>query len=248
MVETTERAKIRGSYNHHICQFPEEINEINFFRFDKQLIREKQWAELPLASKSIFPAICSHCNSQGHCHPGQQRIAILSGCTEKTVRTGLKGLRRLEGFHMTSQVSARGHNNYRYIIDFPKQEKGKMFPFYKSIIEAGNWSLLTPSAQALYPVMRQFGFWENELNDKFNIHEYIERGYDYVDADIDILSDYAGIHESTLYKALHLLEDNNFIEDIGITEGRKTWKVFLKPDRRFEANYLNHEVSQKYNH
>jgi len=62
------------------------------------------------------------------------------------------------------------------------------------------------------------------------------------------LSDYAGIHESTLYKALHLLDDNNFIEDIGIIEGRKTWKVFLKPDRRFEANYLNHEVSQKYNH
>ena len=34
------------------------------------------------------------------------------------------------------------------------------FFFHKAIIEGGNWSLLTPSSHALYPVLRTFAFWD----------------------------------------------------------------------------------------
>jgi len=249
MIETAERTIIKGPYNHHIYEFPEEINEINFFTFEKKLILEKQWAALPPAAKSIFPVICSHCNAEGSCYPSEQTIAILSGCTAKTVQTGLKGLRSMEKvFHIKKKLTNIGHHRNTYQIDFPEQKKGIMFPFHKSIIESGNWSLLTRSAKALYPVMRAFSFWEDNLTDQFDIDDYKEREYDFVNAERDVLNDHAGIHGSTFYKALHSLQENYFIEDIGINGGYKTWKVFLRPKRGYEAEYMNKLVLKRYCH
>ncbi len=70
-------------------QFRDEINYINFFRFNKALVTQKLWANLPKASKSVYPVILVHCNAKGMAFPGQKTIAILSGRTEKTVREGI---------------------------------------------------------------------------------------------------------------------------------------------------------------
>jgi hypothetical protein len=54
-------------------QFKDEINETNFFWWDKKLIADKVWSELPPASKSVFPVIACHCNKRGVAFPVKEQ-------------------------------------------------------------------------------------------------------------------------------------------------------------------------------
>ena len=144
-------------------QFKEVINQINFFWWDKKLIKNKNWAELSKASKAVFPVIACHCNKKGIAFPSEETISALCGRTEKTVREGVKGLLGFPNFKWNHYITSRGHHSKEFHLRIPNPgEKGRCFPFYKWIIESGIWQNLKPTAQALYPVMRNFAFFDIE--------------------------------------------------------------------------------------
>lgn len=233
-------------------KFKENLNNNNYFRFDKALVREKKWARLPLASKSIFPVIGVHCNAHGKAWPSQETIGSLAGCTAKTVREGINGLKGLPGFKIDRYVTSRGHKGIKYYITLPPMdEKGRCFSFNKNIIEGGNWRQSKQSAQALYPVMRTFSFWdyeycidEEDIDDTDFSYEYKTRKFDLVNADIDLLADYSGIGLSTAYEAIKVLEDNFLIEETIPHEDLQTWKVFVVPPRIWKREFLNNNIKE----
>ena len=120
-------------------QFREKINYQQFFRFDKKLVENMNWALLPKSSKAVFPVIACHCNDKGESFPSERTIAIMSGRTDKTVRDGIKGLETFPGFKFTFYVTSRGRRAKRFYINQPSTDiKGRIFPFHKCIIEGGN--------------------------------------------------------------------------------------------------------------
>jgi len=145
----------------------------------------------------------------------------------------------------------------RYKVAFPPWERGLIFLFHKAIIEGGNWSRLTPTAQALYPVLRTYAFFDHEeymmREDDFEFDAddflslYKNREYDFVDADIDILTEYAGISKQSVRPALNKLKECFLIEDTHSLEcsNRTTWKIFSIPPQYFNRDYLNN-INKKY--
>ena len=231
-------------------QFKNKINETNFFWWDKELIRSKVWGGLPSASKAVFPVIVCHCNKNGIAFPSEGTISALCGRTEKTVRKGINGLDVLPNLHWERYVTKTGHYSRKFYYTRPNsRERGSCFPFYKWIIESGIWQELKPTAQALYPVMRYFSFFDRDLF--FEIDEilieddegdecYKNREYDYCDAEKDILADYAGINGYSLSSALDSLEENCLIESI---ENDDMWRVYIKSKDMtfFKRDYLNNK-------
>jgi hypothetical protein len=232
-------------------QFKETIDRIGHFWFDKKLIENKNWAALPPASKSVYPVIACYGNEKGESFPGEQTIAILSGRTDKIVRKGIVGLEDFPGVTVFPYITRRGRRSKRYIIERHK-ERGRCFPFYREVFEAGNWLHLKPSAQALYPVMRHYGYfdvhdYDTDLspNDFFEDSEnFRAREYEFCEAEIDILAEYAGITKRSVYDAIKNLEQCKLIEkdDYG------GWKVFLHPQGWYERSYLNQKIIRKYRH
>lgn len=243
-------------------QFKDEINYRNYFNFDKMLVHKKIWSKLPSSSKSIYPVIVVFCNRRGSCFPSQDTISILSGRTPKTVREGLSGLENADLMLTKVNITKRGHRNYTYFVDLAPKEKGRTFPLHKAIFEGGNWSKLLPSAHALYIVMRTFAFFDYEYYstepenlDKYadmseaefysDMH-YSKRDYDYVSADIDVLAEHAGISTEFVKKAQANLFDNYLILPAVSIDERDTWKIFKIPTRRFKAEWLNKEITKRY--
>lgn len=217
-------------------QFKETLNYSVFYKFDKMNVRNKKWARLPQASKSIYPVIAVHCDKEGVAFPGQLTIAILSGRTPKTVRDGISGLIGYPGFKVNKKITNTGHRAKKYKIDPAPNDRGRSFRFYKCFVYGGNWSQLTPSAQALYPVIQTFSlfdfeeyaFYEEEECEDLCHTEYFKDGhfkqrkYDFVNAEKDILAEYAGIGISTTYAALESLEEEFLIEKIDPINGHDT--------------------------
>jgi hypothetical protein len=238
-------------------QFKDTINYNSFFRFDKNLILNKIWASLPLSSKAIYPVIGVHCNAKGVAYPSERTIAILTGCAEKTVREGLKGLSALIGIE--HKVTNRGHFQNIYHYPVPPIKKGRVFFFHKAIILGGNWQELDESAQALYPVMKHFSFLDFEEYDSIEYEESLDRAYlgdyadaysvreyDFCNADIEALAEYAGIGRSTTYEAIRSLENKNLIAKTDPLNFAPTWKVFIIPPKYFKTEYLNEKISSRY--
>lgn len=237
--------------------FKEELNCENYFRFEKVIIRENIWAKLPQASKAIYPVIGVHCNVKGVAFPSELTIAILSGCTEKTVREGQKGLMGLRGFRIERYITNRGKRAIKYRINPPPMRKGQVFFFHKAVVEGGNWLHLTPTAQALYPVLRTFSF--------FDYYEYMDREcdepdydeeceifknrkYDLVNADIQVMAEFAGISIKSIPPAMESLKDNFLIEETEPVDGdySPTWKLFLIPPKYFLRDWLNQKTAKRY--
>lgn len=245
-------------------KFRDEINYINFFKFDRELVRSGKWANLPKASKSVYPVILAHCNARGTAFPGQETIAILSGRTEKTVREGIKGLQEFPGFKAYKILTGRGHLSYRYKIDITPDGKGRSFSLYKCLFESGYWSELSPCAHSLYIVMRTFAFFDGYLfcelenldeYEGYEVSELIENGiyqereYDFVNADMDLLADYAGISSDRGFTdALNSLEENHLIEPTDSIDGFNTWKIYRIPQFYIRRAWLNESVKKRYAH
>ena len=240
-------------------KFNKDLTLINFFRFDKMNIKNKKWSRLPKASKSIYPVIVVHCNTKGIAYPSELTLAILSGRTPKTVRAGIAGLMYYPGFTIERYVTSRGHRALRYVLNIPPNEKGRTFNLYKCIVTGGNWSLLTPGAQALYPVMKTFSFFDgDEYSDRegtefgYDIQGMIEAGefqirkYDFCNADLNILSEYAGIGKKTTINGLEKLEDNFLIKKTDPIDDRDTWKVYRVPPKIFKSDWLNEKALKRY--
>jgi hypothetical protein len=240
-------------------QFNKELYLKVYFRFDKVNVKNKRWSRLPTASKSIYPVIAVHCDSKGIAFPSEQTIAILSGRTPKTVRHGIAGLMHYPGITIERYVTGRGHRGIKYHLDIPPEERGRSFSFYKCIVAGGNWSQLTPGAHSLYPVMQAFSFFDSEeysyiedteyghdIQSMIEDGEYQNRVYDFCNADIDVLADFAGIGKKTAITSLTQLEDHFLIEQASSIDDRDTWKIFRTPPKIYKADWLNGEASRRY--
>ena len=221
-------------------------------------IKNKKWAKLPTASKSIYPVVAVHCNSKGVAFPSEETIAILSGRTPKTVREGIAGLLGYPGFTIERYITSRGRRSIKYHLKKTPDEKGRGFAFHKCIVDGGNWSFLTPSAHALYPVMRAFNFFDgdkySELEDtEYGYHiqamiedgEFQKRKYNFCNADIEILAEYAGITKRSIYRALTSLKEALLTEETYPIDENDTWKIYRTPDR-WDPNLLNHIAFKKF--
>jgi hypothetical protein len=131
-----------------------------FFRFDKEWIKNRHWAMLPKAAQAVLPVIAAHCNEVGESFPSEMTIAVMSGLREKAARAGIAALADLPGFRVSPYITNRGRRSKKFKIDFPPEEHNRSFFFYKHVIEGGNWRLLKPVSQALYPVMRYYGYFD----------------------------------------------------------------------------------------
>lgn len=211
---------LKGNFFHR--QDPAKISSTTtiFFRWDKDLVKSKGWASLSLSAKAVFPVIAAHCNKAGFCWPSQRIIAELAGYTEKTVREGIKGLKKVSfaGIN-TKKISGNGSIwpiTY-YFLQLPKLGKKGYFPFHKSLIDNKKWSRLTHSAQALYPAMRCFGY-----NDGYG-RKY--RPHDYCDKDKKDLAEYAGISVRSIDSALRSLERNKLVVPV---PKHSAWRVLVE--------------------
>ena len=227
-------------------QFKEDFNGNQHFWFDKKLIENMNWAMLPKASKAVFPVIACHCNSKGLSFPGERTIAIMAGRSDKVVREGIRGLVGFPGFKIGFFTTRRGRKAKRFHLKMPPKEKGRSFPFHKQIIEGGNWSQLKPSAAALYPVMRYYGYFDELTYDVtvFENYTFTERTHDFCEAETLLMAKYAGITRNSIHQALANLQDCCLIEPVDRGNGRE-WKVFLRPPKYYKRDYLNEKTMGK---
>lgn len=241
-------------------QFKEDWSRDSHFWFDKKLIEDKNWAALPQSSKAIYPVIGCHTDEKGEAFPGESLIAILSGLTEKTVRSGIVALEDFPHFKTKRYVTKRGKSSRKFNINPPPNIKGRAFPLYRGIIDTGNWLHLIPTAKALYPVMRHFSFFDENLcmlyadlenDESFDPTEFGEcyprRKWEFCEADTRILAAYAGISTKSLPTALGSLERHSIIETYS-DESFDGWKVFLHPPNYYKRDYLNQMILDKYPH
>jgi hypothetical protein len=220
-------------------KFKAELNEVNFFWWTKRMFEDLTWAGLPLASKAVLPVLAAGVSRKGKTKgwtwPSEMTIAIEAGISPKTVREGTKALETLwDGFKIARYITNRGRSAKKYHLSLPSANvKGKSFPFHGYIIESGQWQHLIPTAKALYPVMRHFGYFdyfEYDPDDGGADFEFGKREYDFCIAEEDYLAEFSGIHLKSIEPALRSLEKNWLIEpaDIMTDDGCGGWKVFLK--------------------
>ena len=230
--------------------FSEDLNETQFFLWDKKLIENKNWANLSKSAKCVFPVIACHCNQTGMSFPGEETLSALSGRSEKIVREGILNLQNFPGFRWEYYTTKRGRRSKKFFLTFPPKKRGQSFPFYRFILESGIWQNLRPSSQALYPVMRLFGFFdlelysdEEEIEEEFHDYKniYKQRDYDFCVAKKGNLVKYAGIARRSMPRALRDLEDNFLIEPL---EENKGWKVFLRSENNtyWKRDCLNSQI------
>jgi hypothetical protein len=151
------------------------------------------------------------------------------------------------------KTNRQGKRSKRFHIEIPPDEKGRAYPFHRSIIDEGNWRELKPTAMALYPVMRNLGkfdlekyLWEEEIEedglyDQFD-EIYKSREYDFCESSIAELSGLAGVSRRSIKCALISLEECFLIE----TFEQGIWKVFLQPRSYFNRRFLNKKIMRAY--
>lgn len=235
-------------------KYPEQIHWTAHFLFDGNIIQNFLWANLPNATKSIFPVIASFQNDRGYAYPSEQTIAILCGRTNKTVRNGVKGLSSLESVSLSHHVTPKGRRAKKFHIEPPPPESPLNFPFFTCVLEKGLWQHLSPSAQALYPVMRHFGFFDLQTYKRYNkgnegfSEELANRDFDYCIATREQLIHHSGISKQTLVTAFNSLESCELIKPLDKDPGGQTflWKVFFKTDCWFPRDLLNDKIAKRY--
>lgn len=218
--------------------FSENVNRTGFFRFPTDLIKSGLWAELSQATKSIYPVIGIHADRNGRAFPSQETIGILAGIRcEKTVRRGLEGLEKVPGFSRTKKPTRRGRWAYTYRIPPPPLRPGEMFPFYRMYCEGGNWSLISQSAHAVYPVLKTYAYFEFDYSGEVE-EGYGQREFDIADPELDLIAAQSGVSENSVRKALLELEEHGFIE----WEKEEVYKVFRLPRHIYKPEGLNSKM------
>jgi hypothetical protein len=227
--------------------FRDNLSHAGFFKFAKRLIRDRHWALLPTAAQAIYPVIGVHMNAQNKtAFPAEDRMAVLAGCTPKTVRAGVNALRDFPGFDIESYVTSRGRRSKKFTFsDIPSRGRD-YFAFHRIIIDGGNWRELRPAGKALYPVLRFFGFYdddamrENEDGDDFK-DALTARTFDYCEAEIPVLTEHSGLCRNSVKAAL------GDMERCGLTDrdedGRR--RVYRIPPFHFKREYLNSQLQHR---
>jgi hypothetical protein len=211
-----------------------------FFRFHRQVIRNRFWAKLPSSAKSVLPVIGRHTNKSGETWLSQETIAREAGLSRNTAAKGIQSLKQLPMFYVLDyRRSPRHWNVGNYQINPAPNVPGAAFFFHHSIVDSGTWAALHGSAHALYVVMRYFAV--------YDYYEYVSEGdegdvveeerfenvfYEFVpgDADARLLRTYAGISRRSFFRAKGELNEVGLIEDLEEPlENGARWKVYRFP-------------------
>lgn len=243
-------------------QFPEKINQKAFFRMNRSLVLKQYWAKLPLSSKTIYPVIAIHADANGKAFPSQKTIGLIAGCTPKTVREGLDGLMGFPGFRLDHWTTTRGKRACKYFVNPAPNKKGMTIRLSKAFFEGQNWSRLSSTAQALYPVMLAFSYFdfdiyesimyaedvelESQASEFFTNGDYEDRDFDIADPDYDSLAEYSGISYRSVKSALNSLEESYFISPTNDGEGDEYWKVLRLPSYIFHTKKKVSKAGGKY--
>jgi hypothetical protein len=236
-------------------KWTENVSNGLSFRVPRIIVEECYWAALSSASKSVYVPLLKFVNKNGSAFPSIRTLAIVSGVTEKTAGHGIKGLEGLPGFKKIRKVSRRGHIAYNYFIEEPPPDNKHTIWMSHSYINGGNWSLLTPTAQAVLPVLKCFSYWEIERYCKEQGMEYSPadlteiyrfREYDFVDADESIICEFAGVSKRSLAAAYKSLTDNYFIKPVELDGDKKLWELAIIPHYYYRRDSLNDRTKERY--
>lgn len=228
--------------------FSDDINWSLFFRFDKRWIENMNWSRLSSAAKAILPVIACHCNKHGESFPGEETIAVLSGLTAKIVRKGIHDLEGFPGYTWDHYLTRHGKRGKKFLIKFPPTDEiGRSFFFHRGIIDSGIWRELSPSAKALYPVMRYFSkydiYEDHDAEDMCDVPTYYgKRKWELCNAENGQIAKYAGINRHTVKEAVENLKNNFLIQPYVTEMNEKTTKVFLIPEKLWKPSYLNQKL------
>lgn len=231
--------------------YREELDWTQFFWFDKSLVLS-QWRAIHPSGRAVYPVIAAHCKD-GIAFPGERRIAILSGRSDKQARKGIGALEDLGIVQIQPYTTSRGKRSKRFLLNLPSgSESGSAFPFFGCVLHGGNWSFLKPSAQAVYVSMRYWGYFDLDTYDELEEEPaepsefdeiFRERKCDYCEADPQSIADVAGVTIRSLPEALANLQSQYLIEKAG-----SVYRVFLRPKAHWKASYLNRKIMESYRH
>jgi len=235
--------------------FPHDLRGELFIRIRGSYFEEMIWKSWPKATKAIVPVIMKHSDASGYSFPSQTRIAIYAGITEKSVREGLNGLRIFQDFGIKKEITRRGRIMNKYWFKpASRDEKGAVFISH-AFFNGANWARLTPSAKAIYPVLKYFCYWEFDLYQEYEEmaeppsefdEVYRNREYDFLYADIGAIAELSGVCKKSIPSAFQELKNRYFIEPIGMVDGRETLKLFTQPPYIY-TTYMNEQAREKYN-
>ena len=227
-----------------------------FFYFPKPWIIDNgqpgQWSTLKSSARAILPVIMRFAGNAGQCNPSEETMSALTGCDLKTVRKGIGNLVDMGYMKVEKRFNTKGHR-YNVYYEIPKwdYEAGKVFLFYNSVIEGGNWQELPSVAQGVYSVLKGISHYtfEDYQADEDNFEStmaysefYKDRKFDIYEYDAETLALFAGVHRTSIKNACECLHRTGLVT---ITdECRDEYRlihVLKKPCRHYTREYLNNK-------
>lgn len=204
------------------------------------------WSTLSKSAQALFPVLMRHTSESGECFPGEDRLAAMSGLTEKTVRAaslelaaaGLVGIRRI--------ISRTGRRIKLYSITHHGAQGADAISLPHILIDGGGWSCLTPAAKSLSLAFRYFASPRPDLDpeeeqwlDGDDFTDYLgRRDFDFCNAEPAILREFAGLGHSVYREAIRSLEEHHFIAP----HDELYWRVFVWPPMIKKVAYLNSKL------
>lgn len=231
-------------------QFSSDFNYTSRFWFKKEYIKDMNWAGITKRAQAIYPVICCHVNALGKAFCGERTIAILSGVSDKYVRQGIRDLEGFPGFKWEYYITTRGKRSKRFMVHLPQVNDRDCFPFHRFVLESAKWRQLIPAAKALYPVMRAYGYFDQEEYAVIEDQEFgdeslfANRKYDFCEADRSVLIEASGIGSRSFNSAIADLEAENMIKTIEYGK----WAVYLIPTKYYRRAFINKKVQNSYRH
>ncbi len=234
--------------------FLEDYDREQNFYFSREWIESGAWANMSKATKANLPVICSHCDDEGICFPGQKRISILSGLSERSTVEGIKGLKSFEHINIAKRESR--HGRLANVYEIRRSNRG--FPVYSSIFHAGLWLMASRSAKALYMPLRCYGGLSGGLIDiyadieglDFDLDEYREiykgRKWEVCDATEEFLCRKAGIHRNSFKSAMDSLIKVGLVLPPLEKYHIEGYRVAVRPMIKYKRDYLNLMVKERY--
>ena len=74
----------------------------------------------------------------------------------------------------------------------------------------------------------------------------VELTLTFMDAEEAYICELAGISKKSLPSAYDNLIKHHIIEPLGLYEGGKVWKVFVKPTQHYDRDWLNKQLKKRY--
>lgn len=203
------------------------------------------WSSLSRSAQALYPVLLRHAGEKGQCFPGEDRLAAMSGLTEKTVRAASLDLAAAGLVSIRKIISRTGRRIKLYTLS-PHKSQGNAICLPHIFIDGGGWCCLTPAAKSLSLAFRYFGNPRPDLDpeverwlelDEFT--NYLQmRDFDFCNAEPAILREFSGLGRRVYHEAIRSLEENAFIAP----HDELYWRVFVWPPTIKKVAYLNSKL------